>query len=93
MANNENAEASHGGQDNAPPRSYKLIVDHQQHDWPKSLITGLEIKRLAGVDAAYGVWQDVPGPNDPPVGDIQEVDLSGPGLERFFTGKKTTTEG
>jgi hypothetical protein len=48
---------------------------------------------LASVDPAFGVWQEVPGPNDPPVGDAQEVSLTGPGVERFFTGKKTTTEG
>jgi len=75
------------------PKEYEIIVDDHPHKWPKSTITGLEIKALAGVDVAYGVWQIVPGPDDPPVGDNQEVDLSKPGVERFFTGKKTTTEG
>lgn len=75
------------------PKTYKIIVDQQPHDWLKPQITGAEIKQLAGVDPSYGVWQEVPGPNDPPVGDAQVVDLSGPGTERFFTGKKTTTEG
>lgn len=72
---------------------FKIIVDQHPHDWHKPVITGLEIKQLAGVDATYGVWQEVPGPNDPPVGDSQEVDLTKPGVERFFTGKRTTTEG
>ena len=72
---------------------YKLIVDTHPHTWPKPTITGSEIKQIAGVDSSYGVWQEVPGPNDPPVGDNQSVDLSRPGVERFFTGKKTTTEG
>jgi hypothetical protein len=74
-------------------KPFKIIVDHELHDWPKPTITGTEIKVLAGVDLAYGVWQDIPGPEDPPVGDTQEVDLTKPGNERFFTGKKTTTEG
>lgn len=74
-------------------KAFEIIVDDHPHKWPKSTITGLEIKVLAGVDASYGVWQIVSGPDDPPVGDNQEVDLSKPGVERFFTGKKTTTEG
>jgi hypothetical protein len=34
-----------------------------------------------------------PGPEDNPVGDSDHVDLTGRGVERFFTGKKTSTEG
>jgi Multiubiquitin len=77
----------------AHEQEFKLIIDTHPHTWHKSTITGAEIKNLAGVDPSYGVWQEVPGPNDPPVGDNQQVDLSRPGVERFFTGKKTTTEG
>ncbi len=73
--------------------TFKIIVDQHSHDWPKPTITGAEIKQLACVDMSYGVWQEVPGPTDPAVGDSQEVDLTKPGVERFFTGKKTTTEG
>ena len=80
-------------QDKKQEQSYKLIIDTHPHNWPNPTITGAEIKHLAGVDPSYGVWQEVPGPNDPPVGDNQSVDLSRPGVERFFTGKKTTTEG
>lgn len=74
--------------------TYKIIVDNRPHDWPRPIITGLEIKELAGVDAtAFDAWQDVPGPEDNPVGDSDQVDLTGRGVERFFTGKKTSTEG
>lgn len=96
MENHENMGQGHDGdqgQGQGHPNTYKVIVDQQLHDWPKPQITGTEIKELAGVDPSWGVWQDVPGPNDPPVGDVQVVDLTGPGTERFFTGKKTTTEG
>ncbi len=72
---------------------YSIIIDHHHYEWPKSTITGREIKDLAGVPQSYGVWQDLAGPNDPPVKDDQVVDLSKPGTDRFFTGKKTTTEG
>lgn len=97
MQNDESGKPNAAEDSHAPDahgdKKYKLIVDQVEHPWPKPVITGLEIKQLAGVDASYGVWQDIPGPNDPPVGDNQQVDLSRPGVERFFTGKKTTTEG
>ena len=97
MQNDEIGKPNAGLDNNEPAvhgdKKYKLIVDQQEHQWLKPVITGLEIKNLAGVDVSYGVWQEVPGPNDPPVGDNQQVDLARPGVERFFTGKKTTTEG
>lgn len=74
-------------------KSFKLIIDHHPFEWPEPYITGFQIKKLAGVDPSYGVWQELPGPNDPPVEDNQQVDLQEPGRERFFTGIKKTTEG
>lgn len=75
-------------------RSFKIIVDQKHHEWPRQFITGLEVKRLAGVDpAAFDAWLDVRGPEDELIDDNEKVDLSKPGVEKFFTGKKTTTEG
>jgi hypothetical protein len=76
------------------PQTYKIIVDQKPYDWPKSSITGLEIKGLAGVDAgAYDAWQDIRGPEDLQIKDTDSINLTAAGTERFFTGKKTTTEG
>lgn len=75
-------------------RPYKIIVDRKPHDWPDPFITGAQIKRIAGVDqTTYDAWQDVPGPEDLLIADDTKVDLTPPRVERFFTGKKTTTEG
>ena len=77
-----------------PDKPFQIIVDQKPHKWPKSTITGLDVKQLAGVDPdAYDAWQDVPGPEDILLGNDDPVDLTEPGTERFFTGKKTTTEG
>jgi hypothetical protein len=75
-------------------QTFKIIVDRKPHDWPEPFITGAQIKRLAGVDqASFDAWQDVPGPEDLLIPDDKKVDLRPPQVERFFTGKKTTTEG
>lgn len=74
--------------------TFQIIVDQKPHKWNEPFITGLQIKNLAGVDpATYDAWQDVRGPEDVLLSDASKVDLRNPGAERFFTGKKTTTEG
>ena len=73
---------------------YQIIIDNRPHRWPDPAITGAQLKDLAGVDpASFDVWQDVRGPEDKLINDTDTVDLTSPGAERFFTGKKTTTEG
>jgi hypothetical protein len=80
------------GTGHRPP--FKIIVDRKPHDWGEQVITGAQIKRLAGVDqTTFDAWQDVPGPEDLLIADDRKVDLRPKEVERFFTGKKTTTEG
>lgn len=75
-------------------RSFRFELDGRRFEWGASFITGLTLKKLAGVALEkYGVWREVRGDEDPPVGDHECVDLSEEGLERFFTGTKQTTEG
>ena len=75
-------------------RSFRFELDGRRFEWGASLITGRTLKKLAGVNLEkYGVWREVHGNEDPPVGDDECVDLSEEGLERFFTGIQQTTEG
>ena len=73
---------------------FRILVDQKEHEWKEEFITGLDIKHLAGVDPeSYDAWRDVPGPEDLLIRNSDKVELSKPGIEKFFTGKKTTTEG
>ncbi|WP_225887002.1 multiubiquitin domain-containing protein [Nodosilinea nodulosa] len=75
-------------------RSFRFVIDGRRFEWGAPLITGLKLKQLAGVDPqSYGVWLEVRGGEDRPIENTETVDLQAPGVERFFTGKKTTTEG
>jgi hypothetical protein len=75
-------------------RSYRFELDGRSFEWGTALISGATLKKLADVDpATYGVWLEVPGHDDRPIGDTETVDLSAPGVERFFTGIVKTTEG
>jgi len=74
--------------------SFRLVIDGRRFEWGVPIITGLKLKQLAGVDStSYGVWLEVRGAEDRPIADNESVDLHAQGVERFFTSKKTTTEG
>ncbi|HBC31159.1 multiubiquitin domain-containing protein [Petrimonas sulfuriphila] len=73
---------------------FKILVDQKPFEVEEQFITGLQIKSLIGAPANYGVWLKVNGPNpDKEIADNEQVDLSQPGRDHFFTGAKTTTEG
>lgn len=76
-------------------RSFRFELDGRMFEWGGTHISGLTLKKLAGVDPKdYGVWLEVRrAGEDRPIGDKDLVDLSALGVERFFTGIVQTTEG
>lgn len=75
-------------------RTFFFTLDGRKFEWPAAVITGRKLKDLAQVDpTTYEVWQEVRGAADRAIGDQELVSLEPKGTERFFTGKKTTTEG
>lgn len=76
------------------PQKYEIIVDNKKFEWAQPFINGAEVKKLVDAKPDYGVWLVVKGPTeDEEIGDQQRVDLTKPGVERFITGPKKTTEG
>jgi len=75
-------------------RSFRFELDGRDFDWGAPLISGATLKALAQVDpATHGVWQEIRGQEDKPIGDHDFVNLAERGVERIFTGIKSTTEG
>lgn len=73
-------------------RSFRLLLNDQTIEWGATRISGLTLKKLAGVDlGTYVVWLDVRGGQDRLIGDTELLDLSSPGVERFYTGLRTIT--
>jgi Multiubiquitin len=74
--------------------SFRIELDGQTLEWGACAISGRVLKMIAKVDPkTYGVWLEVRGAEDRPIGDTELVRLDGKGLERFFTGISQTTEG
>jgi hypothetical protein len=75
-------------------RIFRFILDDREFNWGAPRITGTTLKKLAEVDAsAFEVWQEIRGAEDRKIADREEANLDEKGIERFFTAKKTTTEG
>lgn len=75
-------------------RSFRFTLDGRRFEWGLPFITGVQLKKLAGVNpATYGVWLAQRVGDDRLIGNAERVDLEGEGVERFFTGIDTTTEG
>ncbi|MEM9814865.1 MAG: multiubiquitin domain-containing protein [Cyanobacteria bacterium P01_D01_bin.6] len=74
-------------------RSFRFSIDGRRLEWGAPLITGLELKKLAEVDAAtHVVWLDVRGGEDLLIEDAESVDLQAAGIERFFTKPRPQNE-
>jgi hypothetical protein len=74
-------------------RLFKFTIDNRQMEWGKPLISGLIVRRLAAVGDDYAVYLEVRGGQDRKINDTDIIDLSKPGIERFITVIKETTEG
>ena len=76
-------------------RQFKFSIDDRQMEWGKPSISGKVLKALAGVPTdTYDVYLEVRGGGqDLLIRDADLIDLSKPGIERFITLIRDTTEG
>lgn len=92
-------EGGNAGQGGGPkPKTYHLIVNRKEFEWPQETITGADILTLAGSPNDWVVNQIVNGPgDDPEIGPIQAVHLDEQaepkGIKRFTTRKPSTSPG
>ena len=76
-------------------RAFKFTIDDRQLEWGKPSISGRVLKALAGVPLdTYDVYLEVRGGGqDLLIRDGDLIDLGKPGIERFITLIRDTTEG
>lgn len=75
-------------------RLFRFVLDNRQIAWGEPTITGAVLLRLAGVpDQTYDVYQEIRGQHDLLIRPDDRVDLTRPGVERFVTVIRHTTEG
>jgi hypothetical protein len=76
-------------------RSYRFELDSRRQDWGAPKITETTLRQLAGVadKPQYRVWLERRGEEDLKLEPGQWVDLTGTGVERFYTGRDDTNAG
>lgn len=76
-------------------RTFRLMVDTADLEWPKPIISGHVLKSLAKLPEGYDLYQEVRGGkgHDRLIEDCDLVNLDDPGLERFISVEAETTEG
>ncbi|MBX9908485.1 MAG: multiubiquitin domain-containing protein [Beijerinckiaceae bacterium] len=75
-------------------RSFRFKVDDREREYGTNVVSGRTLKILAGVDpATHDVYQEIRGGEDLLIRNADLVDLSKPGVEKFFTAIAQTTEG
>jgi hypothetical protein len=73
------------------PKVYRFKVDSQQFESIDQIISGLKLRKLAGLNADTELYVDVPhGWQDHFVSCDDQVDLGKPGIEKFITLRKKT---
>ena len=74
-----------------PPDKVVIHVDQTKFDAPKPVMTGTELRTLAGVAENRTLWREVPGGDDDLVEDGEPVTLKN-GMH-FYTVAKTVNPG
>lgn len=75
-------------------RTFRFTLDDRAIEWGAPTISGRQLKLAAGVDpATYDVYLDVRGGHDRLIGNDEILRLDAPGVERFVTLIRHTTEG
>lgn len=66
--------------------TFKFMVNNKPFESGQAHVTGAQIKVLAGVEAAYGLFYEGRGKDpDRQVRDDEIIDLGEPGREQFYT--------
>jgi hypothetical protein len=73
-------------------RDFKMTLDDRQITWGKPAIKGSDLHKLANVGEDQAVFLEVRGGEDRLISVQEIIDLTAPGVERFITSSRPTTE-
>lgn len=77
-----------------PGRRYRFRIDKTPYISDRERLSGMDILAFAALDSQhFDLFQAKRGGHRIPIAPDQEVDLTEPGVERFFTMKKAHTNG
>lgn len=73
-------------------RSFRFELNERVLEWGAAQVSGMTLKKLASVDlSAQTVWLEKRGGKDREIDDTELVNLTGAGVERFYTKLREIT--
>ncbi len=66
-------------------RSLRLTIDGQRYDWPCSVISGAQLRKLGSVDPNKSLFFERQGVADTVVENLQLINLEAAGVEAFYS--------
>lgn len=78
----------------ANAETFKFKIDDEKHEWPEATITGAQLRALPpGVPDNVDLFKKLHGKPGKLVKVDDVVDLSDPGLEKFYTQDSSSEAG
>lgn len=75
-------------------KEYKLKVENKEYDWPNQFISGAEVRGLGpGIPADMDLFLKEHGKVGRLISNDEKVDLSNPGIERFYAQNASSEAG
>lgn len=74
-------------------RSYRFELDGRRQDWGAPTISETTLRKFTGIADDYNVWQERQAQEDLLLPKGAFIALTGEGVERFYTGRDTSTSG
>ena len=69
-------------------KKFSFKIDNNHYEWDGQYITGADIKRIGNIPVDEEIYLVIKGHgDDQPVQDNTNVDLSNPGIEKFYSQK------
>jgi hypothetical protein len=73
---------------------FKFKVENDTYEWPTNIITGADVRQQGpGIPDNMDLFLKVAGAPGRPIGNTDEVDLSEPGIEKFYAQDASSEAG
>lgn len=80
--------------ENTMAQKYKFKIESDTYEWETQFITGAEIRSVGpGIPASMDLYMKVAGSAGSPVANDQQIDLSQPGIEKFYSQDASSDAG
>ena len=75
-------------------QKYKFKIENETYEWESQFVTGEEIRSVGpGIPASMDLFMKVAGSPGALVANDQKIDLSEPGIEKFYSQDASSDAG